>query len=367
VCAAKSGAVIISGMAEGIDGIAHRGALDAMGKTVAVLGSGIDIIYPKSNTALYNELLLNGLIISEYPPGTSPNGWRFPQRNRIISGLSSATLVVEAPERSGSLITADYAKKQGRLLYAVPGKVGELASLGTNQLIRDGAKITTCASDILNDFYSLYPSLLTPEKVPVQASPKYSRVARTIHPTPLALRENPPQEYDRSADYMSIEVDQRLENARRIITDHNSEPAPAATFTLTYPDEPLTSEGYKVHTSSFSPRRGATLQPNNKTEEASTSSQSKPLPTRKRHVKVNKEETPPPQVKKPVITEDQLEKLTASERQVVEYLLGHPKATMDEMTSTGLPIHEIMGTMTLLEIHGIAQALPGGYYKLIEN
>lgn len=152
----RSGAVIVSGMAEGVDSICHRAAIDAFGETIAVFGCGIDVVYPKFNENLMNELIARGTIMTEYHPGTPPNSQNFPNRNRIMSGISEGTVVIEANNGSGSLITAKHALHQGKNVYAVPGNIGEANSAGTNDLIRKGAKIITDAYDILNDYNDLY-------------------------------------------------------------------------------------------------------------------------------------------------------------------------------------------------------------------
>ncbi|MBQ9518375.1 MAG: DNA-processing protein DprA [Firmicutes bacterium] len=147
---AQNGVNIISGMAEGIDGCAHRGALDGGGKTVAVMGTGIDICYPSVHTALRNDIIKNGCIISEFPTGMHGTAFTFPARNRIISGLSRSVAVIEAAERSGSLITANVALDQGREVFAVPGNINSKFSKGTNGLIKQGASVLTSADDILS-------------------------------------------------------------------------------------------------------------------------------------------------------------------------------------------------------------------------
>ncbi|WP_169713504.1 DNA-processing protein DprA [Paludifilum halophilum] len=149
---AAQGWVIVSGMAAGVDGEAHRAALDAGGKTVAVLGSGVDVVYPKHHRSLYQEILKRGAACSEMPPGTQPHPGLFPQRNRVISGLSFGSLVVEAAERSGSLITADFSMEQGREVFAVPGPITSENSRGTNRLIQQGAKSVLQAEDVLEEF-----------------------------------------------------------------------------------------------------------------------------------------------------------------------------------------------------------------------
>jgi len=145
---AGAGVVVVSGLARGIDGAAHRGALQA-GTTVAVLGCGIDRDYPRTHASLAAEIVREGLIVSEYAPGVEPAPWRFPARNRIVAGLTLATVVVEARERSGALITADLALDEGREVLAVPGEITSQLSRGTNHLLRLGAVPVTCAADVL--------------------------------------------------------------------------------------------------------------------------------------------------------------------------------------------------------------------------
>lgn len=149
---AQKGINIISGLAVGIDTYAHFGCLqeNSKGKTIAVLGSGVDELYPKQNIELAKKIIgYGGCIISEYPIGTKPNKLHFPQRNRIISGLSRGVLVVEASEKSGALITADFALEQGKDVFAVPGNICSNNSKGTNELIKQGAKLVNCLMDIL--------------------------------------------------------------------------------------------------------------------------------------------------------------------------------------------------------------------------
>lgn len=148
-CLAGHGAVVVSGLASGIDTCAHEGALEAGGDTIAVLGCGPDLCYPAENRRLKDMIAGKGLILSEYPPGMGAMAYHFPQRNRIISGLSEIVIVVQARLRSGALITADLAAEQGRELFAVPGNIDSQYNLGSNQLIRDGAGVITCIDDVL--------------------------------------------------------------------------------------------------------------------------------------------------------------------------------------------------------------------------
>lgn len=145
------GVTIVSGMASGIDTYAHRAALDSEGRTIAVLGCGVDVVYPQKNKTLYEEISSNGAVISEFPLGTQPLPYHFPMRNRIISGLSLGIAVIEAQEKSGSLITASYAASQGKDVFAVPGNINSLYSSGTNLLIKDGAKPLLTTEDIIEE------------------------------------------------------------------------------------------------------------------------------------------------------------------------------------------------------------------------
>jgi len=143
---------VISGLARGIDSFAHKGSLVAKGKTIAVVGCGLDRVYPEENTGLFNEIIKNnGVIVSEYIVGTKPIAKNFPRRNRIISSLSNGVIVVEAREKSGALITVDFALEQGKNIYAIPGNIDNPNAYGTNNLIKQGAKVLTSIQDILED------------------------------------------------------------------------------------------------------------------------------------------------------------------------------------------------------------------------
>ena len=168
---AAAGLVVVSGLARGVDGEAHRGALESGGLTVAVLGCGIDRDYPAAHSDLARRIREGGLIVSEYEPGVEPAPWRFPARNRIIAGLSAATVVVEARERSGALITADLALEEGRDVLAVPGEITSALSAGTNALLKLGAAPCTGAADVLDVFG------LTQEE---RAAPKVSEQAAKV-------------------------------------------------------------------------------------------------------------------------------------------------------------------------------------------
>lgn len=160
---AAAGLVVVSGLARGVDGEAHRGVLEAGGATVAVLGCGIDRDYPAAHRELARQIAAAGLVVAEYAPGVEPAPWRFPARNRIVAGLCAATVVVEARERSGALITADFALEEGREVFAVPGEITSALSAGSNALLRLGATPLTRAQDVLESYGITAPETTAPE------------------------------------------------------------------------------------------------------------------------------------------------------------------------------------------------------------
>ena len=165
----RAGWTTVSGLARGIDAAAHRGTLRGQGRAVAVLGSGVDVVYPVENTDLYRSILgSGGAIVSEYPPGTRPDRWRFPARNRIIAGISSAVVVVEAGVKGGALITARLAAEMGRPVLVVPGDVDRFASVGCNLLIRDGAHPVLGVDDLLAELELILGK--PPNQTPAAAS-----------------------------------------------------------------------------------------------------------------------------------------------------------------------------------------------------
>lgn len=161
---AAAGGLVVSGLAEGIDGAAMEAALSAGFPAVGVLGCGADVVYPRKHKALFQETERLGCILSEYAPGSPPLGWHFPRRNRIISGLSCGVLVVEAPERSGSLLTAKHALEQGRDVFVVPGNVDMESFRGSNRLLRSGAIAVSSGRDVMEEYDLLYPEKLLPKK-----------------------------------------------------------------------------------------------------------------------------------------------------------------------------------------------------------
>jgi DNA processing protein len=181
----QAGVVVVSGMARGVDAAAHRGALEG-GRTVAVLGCGIDRDYPRAHAQLATRIADGGLILSEYPPGVEPAPWRFPARNRIVAGLAAATVVVEARERSGALITADLALEEGREVMAVPGEITSQLSHGTNALLKLGATPVTSADDVLEAIGVEAPP---PGAAQPPAEPRVAAVHAVVVDAPAAIDE----------------------------------------------------------------------------------------------------------------------------------------------------------------------------------
>jgi DNA processing protein len=181
---AAAGLVVVSGLARGVDGEAHRGALEAGGTTVAVLGCGIDRDYPAAHRELAARIRAAGLTVSEYAPGVEPAPWRFPARNRIIAGLSAATVVVEACDRSGALITADLALEEGREVFAVPGEITSGLSSGTNDLLKLGAAPLTTAAEVLDVF-----GLATTDKEPADLGSSAKAVLARLRDGPASADE----------------------------------------------------------------------------------------------------------------------------------------------------------------------------------
>jgi DNA processing protein len=181
---AAAGLVVVSGMARGVDGEAHRGALEAGGRTVAILGCGVDRDYPAAHRELARRICRDGLIVSEYAPGVEPAPWRFPARNRIVAGLCQVTVVVEARERSGALITADLALEEGREVFAVPGEITSQLSAGSNALLRLGATAATSSADVLESF-----GLEPPEAPPPDVSDAAVLVLEQLREGPTSADE----------------------------------------------------------------------------------------------------------------------------------------------------------------------------------
>ena len=194
---AACGALVVSGGASGIDTMAMQGALDAGKPVAAVLGGGVDVIYPKSNRELFSLVTEKGCLLSEYPPQTAPVYWHFPERNRIISGISNGLLVVEAPEKSGALITANRAMEQGRDVFAVPGNIDVPTCAGSNALLQERAIAALSGWDVVKEYELLYPGKLHRQEMPATAQKTARGVAQK--PAIPAISENLKRENDKKS------------------------------------------------------------------------------------------------------------------------------------------------------------------------
>ena len=304
---ASAGTVVVSGMALGNDSVATAGAIAAGGQTLAVLGCGIDIVYPREHERLAGEILRRGAVMTEYPPATPPEGRNFPIRNRIISGLSQGTVVVEGDLKSGSLITAKTAILQGRDIYAFPGNVGETNSAGTNQLISDGAAIVLRARDVLENYTFLYRDALD--------------MARLLK---AETRSEPDDE-----------VLARLGVSLRVTSPKKPKPKAFGDTEISVP----TAGDRQERSPTPRPRTA----PKKRQEEASA----------------------PPPVSVPAdgdASERILKNLTETQQRIFAVLPLDHAVPIDYVTREGFTVGEVMAAMTILEINGLTVTLPGGLY-----
>lgn len=299
-----AGTVVVSGMALGNDGVAAAGAILSGGSTVAVLGSGIDVPYPREHGKLFAEIMTHGAVMTEFAPGTPPEGRNFPIRNRIISGLSQATVVVEGDLKSGALITARTAILQGRDIYAFPGNVGETNSAGTNQLISDGAAMVLSARDLLENYTFLYGDMLDTSK----------------------LNHAETRSHIDEAGLERLGVCVRTEKPKEEL-----------------PPSPVTPAPRKLHREApaHSERGRATRQPAPPRAPVLPAS----VPARGD------------------ASDRALKSLTESQRKIFEALPLDHAVAIDYFTREGYTVGEIMAAMTVLEIKGLTVTLPGGLYS----
>ena len=299
---AHAGAVIVSGMALGVDSVAACAAVEAGGMTIAILGSGIDVPYPSEHAGFQKILEQRGAVMTEYAPGVRPLGHHFPVRNRLISGLSQGTLVLDAAEGSGALITADRTLDQGRDLFAMPANVGDPNAAGTNRLIREGARVVLCADDILSQYTKLY------------------------RPT---FRYTNSASLGRKSDYNG-EALARMGVYSRTVDGYERIPAQALEETVKTeqkPDKPCKKAPVKVR-----PEKSPAQ---------------------------DKVETTPPKADH---SAEQLALLGERERRVFEAIpMDHPVA-IDRLQLLGYNTGELLTALSLLEIKGLIQTLPGGLY-----
>ncbi|MBE6608415.1 MAG: DNA-protecting protein DprA [Ruminococcaceae bacterium] len=302
------GAVVVSGMARGIDTICHRGALDAGGYTVAVLGCGIDKVYPPENDYIMDEIARTGLVLTEFKPFTPPIGSNFPIRNRIISGLSLGTLVVEADSKSGAMITAKYAEKQGRDIFSIPGNVGELNSIGTNRLLKKGAKIVTGALDMLEEYEYIYPHRIRIENLPA-FMPKFSSSGSTsvskVSSPKKPITSNAPNEQD------------------------------------------FLNDGKASDSLPF-------------TEEIKLTKESKEIKETKKVKEVKKKASTEDTVKKAPVRDTS--SLNETEKKIYDLFPEDRNISADEIARTGIPVGIVLQNLTMLEIKGFIKTLPGGVF-----
>lgn len=320
-----TGTVVVSGMALGNDSVATAGAIAAGGQTVAVLGSGIDMIYPREHEKLYEEVLRRGAVVTEYPPATPPAGRNFPVRNRIISGLSQGTVVVEGDLRSGALITAKTAILQGRDIYAFPGNVGETNSAGTNQLISDGAAIVLSARDVLANYTFLYRDTLDMARL-LKAETRSEPDEALLSRLGVCVRTTPAK------------------------SSAPSEPAPKSQVSPS--PEPRETRSAPSH--SRSTKRVD--------RPKSAESRSQASPTDARPSRQAPQTAPQPAPPYGDASQRILQKLTDTQRRIFEVLPLDHAVPIDYVTREGFSVGEVMAAMTILEIHGLTVTLPGGLY-----
>ncbi len=312
---AAAGAVVVSGMALGNDSVAAAAAMCAGGTTVAVLGCGIDITYPREHTQLYGEIIRAGAVMTEYPPGTPPIGEHFPVRNRIISGLSQGTLVVEGDLKSGSLITAKTAILQGRDIYALPGNIGETNSAGTNKLISEGAAVVLRARDVLENYAFLYRDALHMARLFAAEQNSDLDEAQLVRLGVYTRTVKPPKRVDAS-------------------TPRGDTP--------TVPTAPSRRMA-KPARASDTPVREAPAQtacpPTEKQPAPAPATSNSPLGDASQRV---------------------LESLTDTQRRVFAAIPIEGTVTVEYLAREGFSMSEIMASVTILEIKGLIQTLPGG-------
>ena len=304
---ASAGAVVVSGMALGIDSVAHAGAIGARGTTIAVLGCGIDVIYPKQHRKLRKYICEHGAVITAYHPSTPAYKNNFPERNAIISALSEGTLVVEAPRSSGALITADRAAEQSRTVYALPGSIEEPMSEGPNHLIKNGAVAITCARDILGYYFENHSRFVDPVK----------------------LRQGE----------LSSEFDNGiLEDVGINVTCYGKGPKETPKSLLKKLNEQLNNNA-EQNSDYYSVPKIKKINENNT---------------------VQKEENI--SVEPTLVDESILEGLTEEQRKIFGDIPCDKPTSVDALTKLGYSIGTLMASLTILEIKGLIASLPGGMY-----
>ncbi len=310
---ASSGAILVSGMALGIDGIASCAAIASGGKTVAVLGCGIDRVYPKSHQRLWEAIKRHGAVITEFPPDTEPRGMNFPMRNRIISGLGQGTVVVDADLDSGAMITAKNAILQGRDIYAVPANIGSENSSGTNSLIRDGAQAVLCGNDIIRNYMYIYRDRLNVSKL-MKAEKNSDFDLDFVSRMGVAAKTN--------GSGARKQIGERPLTEKKTVRDqHQVEKRPDGKAARTAMKEPVKPAAEKD-------LGGMTAGQSKQGDDSA---------------KI-------------------LEKLSEKQRKIFDEMPLDRAVTVDYLTKTGFALGEVISALTVLEIKGLVASLPGALY-----
>lgn len=325
---AVCGAVVINGLALGCDTACIRGALDAGGYAIGLLGCGIDRIYPSQNRELFYRLSRQGLILSEFPPFTQPEGRNFPVRNRIISALSVATVVFEAGEGSGALITATHALNQGRRVFAVPGSVSDPLYRGPLSLLKEGARVFTEAADFLTEYSLMYPHrLLVSQRVTVPIENENAAVLEAFSVLEKAPAEKP----------------------RTLPKPQHSSPRPKVTKAKKERNVEKSEKSEKAEKSSERAVQKAVLSPSEAAPSVHTESPSGASPEK---AAIKKEENTP-----------DLSMLSPEEMKIYSLFTAQDMWTVDEIVAKGVKIDDALSSLTLLEVYGLVRSLPGGRYE----
>ena len=239
---ARCGGFVVSGAAGGVDTLAMKGALLAERPVVGVLGNGLDVIYPRSNRDLYRDVACRGCLISEFPPGTPPLGRNFPRRNRIISGLCCGVVVVEAPEKSGALITAQLALDQGRDVFAVPGNVDAACSAGSNGLLREGAIVAQSGWDVMEEYQSLFPEKVGPWSGKTLLS-SYPRELAELREPPYHFAQETPINSEKNVDNEDGKPYSELQELMSTLSDDERAVTSCLTDALRHVDDVIAGSG----------------------------------------------------------------------------------------------------------------------------
>ena len=352
---AFGGAAVVSGMALGADSMALAGALDAGGPVLAVLGCGVDIVYPSEHGELYHRILENGAVLSEYPPGSPPVGSHFPVRNRIMSGLSDAAVVVEAGRGSGALITARLALEQGRRLFAVPGRVGDEGAEGTNDLIREGALPVMRPEDVLSEFAHIYKSVNLPLAHTRLRNLNFEELSReAMERTGIGVRDGARGKPSgspgaRARDFRDTPRRRADEKFRRASEEGRHEvrsdlkaPAPEKESPVPREDEPKKTAAPKGPTA---PVSAPAPKENDfgKREKQTVNSAKNFVPAQK----------------------TELDLLDESELKVYNKMKPSVPTLPDELVDADTPIGAVLSALTVLELTGAVESGSGGYFMRV--